>query len=103
MGKRGRAVEGMVKSMSDEATDADATSANPVFDEASQTVIDRHLHAIMSELEAIGVRPLGIVAGVLHDGETSVNWCVADREGAPVEHERVAREIAADVGASMRP
>lgn len=39
----------------------------------------------------------------LHDGETSVNWCVADREGTPVEHERVAREIAADVGESMRP
>ncbi len=74
---------------------------NAVFDATAQTVIDDHLKAIMAELEALGVRPVGIVAGVLHDGETSVNWCVSDGvhddDGEVMTSEEVAREIAVDV------
>ena len=74
---------------------------NAVFDAGAQAVIDDHLKAIMSELEAIGVKSVGIVAGVLHDGETSVNWCISDDvrddEDKLLTADEVAREIAVDI------
>jgi hypothetical protein len=74
---------------------------NAIFDAKAQAIVDSHLSAIMSELDAVGVKPVGIVAGVLHDGETSVNWCVSDDvhddDGKVMTSEEVAREIAVDV------
>lgn len=74
---------------------------NAIFNEGAQAIIDGHLKAVMGELEAAGVKPVGIVAGVLHDGETSVNWCVSDEveddDGRPLTSGEVAREIATDI------
>ena len=75
---------------------------NPIFAETAQAVIDRHLGAIMVELAAVGLKPVGVVAGVLHDGETSVNWCVSSDESRTDIAEDVAREIARDIEASSR-
>ena len=76
-------------------------STNAIFDPKAQAIIDGHLKGIMSELEVIGVKPVGIVAGTLHADETSVNWCVSDdvRDGggAPMTGEEVANEIATDI------
>ena len=64
----------------------------------AQAVIDRHLEAMMKELAEEGLRPTGIVAGVLHGGETAVSWCVKDDEldeaGKPISSETIVREIA---------
>ena len=74
---------------------------NAVFADGSQAIIDAHLKAIMGELEAVGVKPVGVVAGVLHDGETSVNWCVSDDvhddAGRLMTSDEVASEIASDI------
>ena len=74
---------------------------NAVFDARVQGIIDTHLKAIMSELEAADVKPVGVVSGVLHDGETSVNWCISDDvhddDGKLLTTNEVAHEIAVDI------
>jgi hypothetical protein len=79
---------------------------NPIYGDAAQAVIDRHLQAIVDELGAAGIVVLGVVAGVLHAGETSVNWCVAedarDAAGEPVPAGAVVRAISEDVEAASR-
>ena len=78
--------------------------SDDTLDEKARTIIDGHLDAIMNELEAVGFKPVGVVAGVLHDEKTYVNWCVfedaLDKEVTPVQ---VARGIAKDIEASSRP
>ena len=77
------------------------------LDAQAQAVIDQHLTAIMDRLEEIGVKPFGVVAGVLYGGRTSVNWCVSDdvhdEAGKLLTAEEIARTIVVDREAASRP
>jgi hypothetical protein len=66
-----------------------------------RATVDRHMQAIMTELEGLGAPSLGVVVGVLHNGETSVSWAIDDKvrgdDGGPVSPQSVAHEIALDI------
>ena len=64
---------------------------------AAQAVIDRHLNSLMEELEEADFQALGVVVGVLCEGDTTVGWCVKDdvksENGELVPVEAIVREI----------
>jgi hypothetical protein len=59
------------------------------------------MELIMEELKAAGIHAQGVVVGVLHDSETSTNWCIADdtkdEDGKTIPAEVIVREIVAGV------
>jgi len=71
---------------------------DPKIPAASQAVIDKHLAAMMDELETADFQALGVVAGVLCEGETAVSWCVkddvVDSTGKPIPVDDIVRDIA---------
>lgn len=73
------------------------THLNP----AAQAIIDRHLKTMAQELEEADFQALGIVVGVLCDGQTSVSWCVKDdvidKHGLPILVDTIVHDIVCDI------
>ena len=76
---------------------SDTETKNP----ATQAIIDRHLETLMKELEEADLQAVGVVLGVLCDGDTIVGWCikddVQDGEGKLVPVDTIVRDIAVEI------
>ena len=81
-------------------TDTAHASSKPI-PPAAQAIIDRHLGEMMQQLEEADFQALGVVVGVLCEGDTTVGWCVKDdvrsENGELVPVEAIVREIATGI------
>ena len=79
---------------------------NPLFDDGAQAITDKHLEALMRELEEAGIKAIGVVAGVFHAGECAASWCISDEvhdeKGETVPVEKVVHGIAVDIERATR-
>jgi len=67
---------------------------------AAQAIVDLHMKALVQELETADFQAVGIVVGVLCEGQTSVSWCAKDdmvKDGKIVPVEEIVREIAVGI------
>jgi len=68
--------------------------------DAAQAIIDKHMEELMQELETADFQAVGVIVGVLCEGQTSVSWCAKDdmvKDSKIVPVEEIVREIAVSI------
>ena len=68
---------------------------------AAQAIVDRHMQAMMQELETADFQATGVVMGVLCEGKTSMSWCAKNdmrtEDGELVPVQAIVEEIVSGI------
>jgi hypothetical protein len=87
-------------------TDPVHTDKSHPMPPAAQAIVDRHMEAMMQELETADFQSLGVVMGVLCEGKVSVSWCAKDdmrsEDGELVPVQVIVEEIAGGIVEATR-